>query len=189
MASEFSNVVSFAVEAHPQIGLPMSVYKGLSADIEYKGNNPSGVMWNLDGGRILRSNNRIISVVWDSEGTKNISVTVDGVTSSVSLLVMDLPNTEFSISPIAIIDKEIEITMPDNGLSYSWKVKRVESEGFLNLGNQVKKSLFITNVNDVSSKAIFRFSGDYTIRMITDVAGHQYICDRNVKVRTKDDQQ
>ena len=189
MASEFSNVVSFAVEANPQIGLPMSVYKGLSADIEYKGNNPSGVMWNLDGGRILRSNNRIISVVWDSEGTKNISVTVDGVTSSVSLLVMDLPNTEFSISPIAIIDKEIEITMPDNGLSYSWKVKRVESEGFLNLGNQVKKSLFITNVNDVSSKAIFRFSGDYTIRMITDVAGHQYICDRNVKVLNKDYQQ
>ncbi|MDL2241508.1 FG-GAP-like repeat-containing protein [Bacteroidales bacterium OttesenSCG-928-L03] len=97
--SDFSAPVVAQVKDNPQIILPTSICAQTSVSVEYKGTGtPDQLSWNWDGGTVLAAEGNFYEVVWNTPGSKTITVTVGGVTDRASILVSDAIATAFDMA-------------------------------------------------------------------------------------------
>lgn len=191
--SVFTTPFSFTVEINPQIKLPAAVCAETSATIEYKGSQGSNQpTWEWDGGILLAKDGNSYEVVWNSEGLKQISVTVDGVTSTTSLLVTPSIDTKFTIPAYTMRGIGCPITLPEGNYNYQWTVSWNGSGFYKPIGSSV--GIYRPEVrfgrNTITGQPCVSFveNGTYVLRLEMETScGTQY-SERTIEVTNQTDQ-
>ena len=192
--SKFSEVLTFTVESSPQMKLPEYACAGSSVLIEYKGTmDGTDPAWNWDGGKLLHKEGRNYEVVWDAEGMKNISVTIDGVTKSAQLYVSPAINTDFTIPAYVMKNSYCPVILPEGNYTFNWMVS-VNGGAFRKL-TEPGNPFYIAppvrvhqNTSSGETKAIFTEEGTYVLRLTVETNCGSQSSDRTIVVSNQADQ-
>lgn len=188
--SPFSESYILKVEASPKIQIPTAVCVGKSASINYKGNTGNATLaWNWDGGQVLTNGKNTYEVVWNTGGTKQISVTSDGVTSTVSLFVSPAINMDFMIHPFVLVGAENKLTLLEDNYSYTWTyskdgadfrpVSGISNDPFEPFYSHVKITRH-GNINE--AKIVFGSEGEYILRLNAETSCGVLEFDKQISV-------
>lgn len=188
--SPFTEPYLLKVEAAPKIKLPVAVCATQSATILYKGNTGASTpTWNWDGGTLLDQKDNSYEVVWNTEGTKQLSVTVDGVTSTATLTVSPAIDPTFNVHPFALVNAENKLTLPQGNFEYKWEYSK-NGDKFLPVGGVID-NMGVTHASPISisrrgdtgeAKIIFKMKGEYILRLNVTAACGTLTCEKNVSV-------
>lgn len=170
-ASEFSEPFILQVTENPNMSLPLTVCAGTSTVIKYNGTAGEPI-WNWDGGELLHKGGNEYEVVWNTEGTKEVSVTIDGVTSSASLYVSPAIDASFTMPAFALINSEVSVDLPDGDFGYIWEIN-LDGKGFRPLKNEsdpyyvAPPVRIIQNGKTRKAKVVFLQEGIFILRLNT----------------------
>ena len=112
--SDFSAPITVKMETAPRISAPAMLTAGQTALIEYVGTREDGAepVWDFGGGEVKEGSSwGPYQVSWKDFGTKTVSVTVAGVTSSVDVAVTRWYEISFDMPEEVYFNSPFEITM------------------------------------------------------------------------------
>lgn len=186
--SPFTEPFILKVEVAPKIQLPVSVCAELSATIIYNGNAGTGApTWDWDDGTVLAQEGNNYEVVWNTEGTKQLSVTVDGTTYTTVLVVAPTIHPEFEVYPFALINAENKLTLPVGDYGYEWEYNK-DGDGFLPIIHKTGIQGIVSPIsisrrgNTSEATIIFKIKGEYTLRLNISTACGTLTYEKEVSV-------
>lgn len=111
--SPFSAVYTFEVGSVVAIDAPAETCIESETVITYKGTETGTPEWSLNGATIVTQEGNSITAKWSEAGTKEISVTVGGVTSSRPITVRKSIDMNFSLPELVLAGAEVPFTLPE----------------------------------------------------------------------------
>lgn len=117
--------LTFNIEKQISISMPTEACKGSSVHINYIGTESGEQEWNFGDG--IASGNKIngYDVMWNTGGTKIVTLTMNGITSSRTIFVRDNDDTDlsFSLPQSVLSDTWVEFTLPNAFKDPSARIK------------------------------------------------------------------
>ena len=111
--SPFSAVYTFEVGSVVAIDAPAETCIESETVITYKGTETGTPEWSLNGATIVAQEGNSITAKWSEAGTKEISVTVGGVTSSRPITVRKSIDMNFYLPELVLAGAEVPFTLPE----------------------------------------------------------------------------
>ena len=117
--------LTFKVEQQISISMPTEACKGASVHVNYIGTESGEQAWNFDGGIATGNNTNGYNVMWNAGGVKTVTLTINGITSTRTILVRDNDDTDlsFSLPEYVLSDTWVEFLLPDAFKDPSAKIK------------------------------------------------------------------
>lgn len=110
--SPFSEAYTFTVESMVGIKAPEETCCWAETTLEYAGTETGTPVWNLDGGTIVNQEGKTVTVTWSTTGTKNVSVEVNGKTSSRPVKVKENIDMSFTLPGNVLAGAAVPFTLP-----------------------------------------------------------------------------
>lgn len=110
--SPFSEAYTFTVESMVGIKAPEETCCWAETTLEYAGTETGTPVWNLDGGTIVSQEGKTVTVTWSTTGTKNVSVEVNGKTSSRPVKVKENIDMSFTLPGNVLAGAAVPFTLP-----------------------------------------------------------------------------
>lgn len=110
--SPFSEAYTFTVESMVGIKAPEETCCWAETTLEYAGTETGTPVWNLDGGTIVSQEGKTVTVTWSTTGTKNVSVEVNGKTSSRPVKVKENIDMSFTLPRNVLAGAAVPFTLP-----------------------------------------------------------------------------
>ena len=122
--------LTFQVEQQISISMPTEVCKGTSVHVNYIGTESGEQAWNFDGGVATGNNTNGYNVMWNTGGVKTVTLTINGITSTRTILVRDNDDTDlsFSLPEYVLSDTWVEFTLPEAFKDPAAKIKMRTSD-------------------------------------------------------------
>ena len=112
--SPMSSPVIFTVNKQVLLSAPYEAYTDQTIKVIFKGTeNPSEGTWEWDDATVT-ADGREYFVCWSTPGLKNVSVEVNGVSASVSVLVKPSPDLTFDLPDAGLAGTEIYFELPED---------------------------------------------------------------------------
>ncbi len=179
--SPFSATYALHVDANPQMQVATTIHADMPTVVTYTGNaSTSGLEWNWDGGTLLSHEGNRYTVVWAEAGDKQISVTSDGATSTVSVTVLPAIDATFAIAANTLAGAATPITVPQGAdYRYGWTIS---TDGGNNFGSiEEYASVTATDAN-ARCNITFKAVGNYILRLTVTSGNCSVASERQVTV-------
>ncbi len=111
--SPFSAAYTFDVGSVVAIDAPAETCLGSETLLTYTGTESGTPEWNLNGATILSQEGNTVTASWAEPGTKQISVTVNGVTNTRPVTVRESIDMDFTLPPLVLAGAEVPFTLPE----------------------------------------------------------------------------
>ena len=122
--------LTFKVEQQISISMPTEACKGASVHVNYIGTESGEQVWNFDGGNATEDSKGGYNVMWNTGGVKTVTLTINGITSTRTILVRDNDDTDlsFSLPEYVLSDTWVEFTLPEAFKDPAAKIKMRTSD-------------------------------------------------------------
>lgn len=122
--------LTFKVEQQISISMPTEVCKGTSVHVNYIGTESGEQVWNFDGGNATEDSKGGYNVMWNTGGIKTVTLTINGITSTRTIIVRDNDDTDlsFSLPEYVLSDTWVEFTLPEAFKDPAAKIKMRTSD-------------------------------------------------------------
>lgn len=110
--SPFSETYTFTVESKVGIDGPEQTCRYSEITLEYRGTESGTPVWQLDGGTVVRQENNLITVFWETTGTKTVSVEVNGQVSTRPIKVNENLDLSFTLPDYVLTGASVPFTLP-----------------------------------------------------------------------------
>ena len=142
--SEFSAPIIVAVQQENEIDAPTAVCVGNTAKFVYMGTPSSATAtWDFDGAEILSgSGYGPYELVWNSVGTKTVTLTIDGNTES-RMIYVEANDADIELPSTMIVGMPMTISIPI-GMTAEWYMKYVDDTDYMPM-NSFSKEVKIEN--------------------------------------------
>lgn len=142
--SEFSAPITVTVQRENVIDAPTAVCVGNTAKFVYMGMPSSATAtWDFDGAEILSgSGYGPYELVWNSVGTKTVTLTIDGNTES-RMIYVEANDADIELPSTMIVGMPMTISIP-TGMTAEWYMKYVDETDYMPM-NSFNKEIKIEN--------------------------------------------
>ena len=122
--------LTFKVEQQISISMPTEACKGASVHVNYIGTESGEQVWNFDGGNATEDSKGGYNVMWNTGGIKTVTLTINGITSTRTIIVRDNDDTDlsFSLPEYVLSDTWVEFTLPEAFKDPAAKIKMRTSD-------------------------------------------------------------
>ena len=179
--SPFSETVRVKIEAANSIDAPITVCAGNSATVTYTGPQSAATpVWDFAGGTTISGTGfGPYEVLWQTPGTKQVSLTMNGETSYRNIVVSDPLDATFGLPAYVTLNAPIEFTLPrvSSKATFEWQVQ-VNGGSFIDINDWNPWPFLGKNYVDISAtpgnkqgKATFLREGITGIRLIVNDNG------------------
>ncbi|MDL2312269.1 FG-GAP-like repeat-containing protein [Bacteroidales bacterium OttesenSCG-928-B11] len=132
--SPFSEVLTKKIENTASFKMPVTACFGSPTEIIYSGaqGGAETPVWNFDGGIVVSgSGYGPYQVQWNSDGIKNISLTLGEVTTTSQIKVLPELSAEFVLTDNVFYKTDMEMTLPNvsPSASFHWELSGYSSGG------------------------------------------------------------
>ena len=122
--------LTFKVEQQISISMPTEACKGASVHVNYIGTESGEQVWNFDGGNATEDSKGGYNVMWNTGGIKTVTLTINGITSTRTIIVRDNDDMDlsFSLPESVLSDTWVEFTLPEAFKDPAAKIKMRTSD-------------------------------------------------------------
>lgn len=124
--SPFSETLTVTIENSPRFSMPSTVCFGVPVEINYNGTQGgANPVWDFDGGAVISGEGfGPYMVQWNSEGVKNITLSVAGEVFASQIKVLPDYSAQFDIAENVFYETEMEISLPDvpSYATFTWEL-------------------------------------------------------------------
>lgn len=180
--SPMSNPLTFTVEQTPLIELEDKICAHVATIIKNNGNNGTWTpVWNWDGGEVISQEGNSYQILWNTPGTKNVTVTLGDKTSTIPVYVNQPLQFELNLPEYAFANSDILFKLPSTfnhpEVTAEWSYK-AESDTYFSPLEVIRRG------STLEARTVIRRPGTYLVRLSVDnKTCNPYMVERTIIVK------
>lgn len=160
--SPMSMPVTFTANKQVLLSAPHEGYINQNVEVLFKGTgNPSIGIWQWDGANVT-ANGKEYSARWSTPGLKNVSVEINGISTTIPILIKPTPDLSFDLPDTGLAGSEISFELPEDFVlaSKNERISLIRKDGFINNNIEIQQY-----GQTAHAKLIIREKGKYEIEL------------------------
>lgn len=160
--SPMSMPVSFTANKQVLLSAPHEGYINQNVEVLFKGTgDPSIGIWQWDGANVT-ANGKEYSARWSTPGLKNVSVEINGISTTIPILIKPTPDLNFDLPDTGLAGSETSFELPEDFVlaSKNERISLIRKDGFINNNIEIQQY-----GQTAHAKLIIKEKGKYEIEL------------------------